>query len=180
MNAEAWFAGWPVLFRTVLVGAAAYVTLVVLLRVSGKRTLSKLNAFDLVVTVALGSTLATVLVSKDVAFTQGAVAFAVLVGLQFVVTWLEVRSGRVRSLVKTRPRLIFYRGEFQPAALRRERVTENEVLAAARSQGLASLDDVEAVVLESDGTIAVVRSAPSGRPSTLRNVGGYAGEDAAG
>ncbi|MDN6351638.1 MAG: hypothetical protein L0J69_08220 [Yaniella sp.] len=50
-----WFESWSEIFRVVAVGAAAYVTLVIVLRVSGKRSLAKLNAFDLVVTVALGS-----------------------------------------------------------------------------------------------------------------------------
>lgn len=66
------FSGWENLLRTLVVGVLAYVSLVVFLRISGKRTLSKMNAFDLIVTVALGSTLATVLLSKDVALAEGA------------------------------------------------------------------------------------------------------------
>ncbi|MDP9439064.1 MAG: DUF421 domain-containing protein, partial [Actinomycetota bacterium] len=58
------FDSWVGLFRVAAVGTAAYFALVLLLRISGKRTLSKINAFDLVVTVALGSTLATVLLSS--------------------------------------------------------------------------------------------------------------------
>ncbi|MCA9113241.1 MAG: hypothetical protein KDA52_25030, partial [Planctomycetaceae bacterium] len=61
------FSGWDSLVRTLVVGVLAYVALVILLRISGKRTLSKLNAFDLVVTVALGSTLATVLLNRNIA-----------------------------------------------------------------------------------------------------------------
>ncbi|WP_231362619.1 hypothetical protein [Thioalkalivibrio sp. ALMg9] len=65
------FGGWDGLLRTLVVGVLAYVALIVFLRLSGKRTLSKMNAFDLVVTVALGSTLATVLLAKDVALAEG-------------------------------------------------------------------------------------------------------------
>ena len=68
------FDSWAGLGRVLLVGTLAYVALVLLLRISGKRTLSKLNAFDLVVTVALGSTLATVLLSKTVALAEGVLA----------------------------------------------------------------------------------------------------------
>ena len=64
------FDEWSVLLRTGLIGVLAYVGLILLLRCSGKRTLSKMNAFDFVVTVALGSTLASILVSKDVALAQ--------------------------------------------------------------------------------------------------------------
>lgn len=67
------FDSWATLFRTFLVGVMAYVILAAFLRVSGKRTLSKMNAFDLIVTVALGSTLATVLLSKAPIPSLGAV-----------------------------------------------------------------------------------------------------------
>ena len=134
------FDSWYALLRVAVVGVCAYAALVALLRVSGKRTLSKFNAFDLIVTVALGSTLATVLLSKDVALAEGVLAFGLLVGLQFVVAWLSVRSATVRRLVKSDPRLLFYRGEFLRDAMRGERVTEGEVVAAVRAQGVAAIE----------------------------------------
>ena len=151
------FGGWEALGRTAVVGVLSYVALIMLLRLSGNRTLSKFNAFDFIVTVALGSTLATVLVSRQVAFAQGIAAFVVLLGLQFVITWLSVRSRRVRALVKGDPTLLLYRGVLLEAALRQERVTRDEVLAAVRSKGLTTLGEVEAAVLETDGTITVIR-----------------------
>lgn len=87
---QMFFNGWSHLIRTLVVGVLAYVALVLFLRISGKRTLSKLNAFDLVVTVALGSTLATILLNQDIAPAQGALAFLLLIGLQFIVAWLSV------------------------------------------------------------------------------------------
>jgi uncharacterized membrane protein YcaP (DUF421 family) len=161
------FESWGGLLRVVLVGSLAYVAMVLLLRVSGKRTLSKLNAFDFIVTVALGSTLATVLLNRDVALAEGVMAFALLIGLQFLITWLSVRSRRVSALVKAEPSLVLYRGQFLPEALRRERVTEAEVLAVLRSHGALSLEEVEAVVLETDGSLSVIQGSghPGGRTS---------------
>lgn len=69
--------------RLLVVGPVAYVSLVLLLRVNGKRTLAKSNAFDLVVTVALGSTLATVLLSSTVSIAEGVLGMMLLVGLQY-------------------------------------------------------------------------------------------------
>jgi uncharacterized membrane protein YcaP (DUF421 family) len=158
------FDSWQDLARIVIVGVIAYVALVGVLRISGNRTLSKMNAFDLVVTVALGSTLATILLSKDVALLEGMAAFMLLVGLQFVVTWLSVRSPTFSRIVKTEPTLLLYRGQFLPDQMRRARVVDAEVLAAVRAQGIASIGQVEAVVLETDGTFAVVRS--SDEPAT--------------
>ena len=173
MGESVFFAGWSGLLRVVLVGALAYVGLVLLLRVSGKRTLSKMNAFDLVVTVALGSTLATVILSKDVALAEGVVAFALLIGLQFIITWLSVRSATVSHLVKAEPTLLFYQGAFLPDQMRRSRVLETEVRAAIRQQGIAALREVEAVVLETDGSFAVV-SRTEGSATALGNVDGVA------
>jgi uncharacterized membrane protein YcaP (DUF421 family) len=159
MDESVFFNGWAGLLRVLIVGTLAYVALVLLLRVSGKRTLSKMNAFDLVVTVALGSTLATVILSKDVALAEGGVAFALLIALQFGITWLSVRSSAVSHLVKAEPTLLFYQGHFLPDQLRRTRVLEAEVRAAIREQGIAALREVEAVVLETDGSFAVVKRA---------------------
>ena len=165
------FDSWFGLLRVGVVGSLAYLALVLLLRVSGKRTLSKMNAFDFVVTVALGSTLATVLLSKDVALVEGVVAFTLLVGAQYLITWLSVRSGTIRQLVKSEPSLLFHDGDFLASAMKRERVTEDEVLAAARQQGKASLDQVGAVVLETDGTFSILSSSTTEKArSTLQNV----------
>ena len=145
------FDGRSGVARTLLVGTLAYVLLVVMLRVSGKRTLSKMNAFDFIVTVALGSTLAAVLLDEGISLTEGATAFALLVGLQFLVTWTSVRAPWVKRLVTGEPELVVYRGRLLGDAMRRNRVTEDEVRAALRNTGHAGFDDVEAVVLETDG-----------------------------
>lgn len=70
------FANAQGILCVVVIGALAYVALVLALRVTGKRTLSKLNAFDLIVTVALRSTLATVLLSKDVPLAEASPRFS--------------------------------------------------------------------------------------------------------
>ncbi len=168
------FDGWSGVARTVTVGTLAYVGMIVFLRVSGKRTLTKMNAFDLVVTVALGSSLANVLLDEDVALSQGLVAFALLIGLQYLVTWSGVRFAWVRRVVTGEPYLIASRGRLLPEALRHTRVAADEVRAALREQGFAHLDDVEAVVLETDGSLSVVGRA-SGEAATLEGVAGMAG-----
>ena len=76
------FNGWFPLLRTTVVGVLAYAALVVFLRFSGKRTLAKMNAFDLIVTVSLGSTVATIALSEDVALVQGLLGLALLIALR--------------------------------------------------------------------------------------------------
>jgi len=166
------FSGWPDVARTAIAAGLAYAALVLLLRASGKRTLSKMNAFDLVVTVALGSILATITLSKDVALAEGLVAMGVLVGLQYLVAWLSTRFKIVSQTVKAEPALLFHRGVFLQAAMKRERVAEDEVCAAIRKAGHASLDETEAVILETDGSISVI-SQGGQAASALSNVRDY-------
>jgi len=165
------FDSWTGLGRVLLVGPLAYVSLVAILRISGKRTLTKLNAFDLVVTVALGSTLATVLLSKSVALAEGVLAMAILVFFQFAITWLAVRVSWVDGLIKSEPTLLVHNGQFLEQALRAQRVTKDEVFSALRSSGAGDLAVVDAVVLETDGSMSVLKG-QSGTPetTTLANV----------
>jgi len=172
MDFDVFFRNWSGLVRIVVIGALAYAGLVLILRISGKRTLSKMNAFDLVVTVALGSTLATIILSRDVALAEGMLALAMLVGLQYAVTWSSVRSPAINRLVKSDPVLLFYRGTYLRDELRRSRVVSEEVVAAVRQQGIASMDEVEAVVLETDGSFAVVSPGKT-PPTALTAVDGF-------
>lgn len=160
---------WQGLIRVVVVGSCAYVALIVLLRISGKRTLAKLNAFDFVVTVSLGSTLATVLLSSSVALAEGITALALLAGLQYLVAWASTRSRQVERLVKSEPTLI-YRDGFLRGAMRRERVSPDELRQAARAQGHAELGEVGAIVLENDGTMSILTDPPPGFTIAVQRV----------
>ncbi|WP_251975975.1 DUF421 domain-containing protein [Salinicola avicenniae] len=148
----------PIL-HTLVVGALSFVALIAIIRLSGKRTLSKWNAFDFVVTIALGSTLSTALISTDVSLMQSLVAFVLIVALQFVITFSSVRSRRIKNLVKSQPTLLLEAGRFRTETMRRERVVEAEIRAAIRENGIADVETVQAVVLETDGTFSVIAEA---------------------
>jgi uncharacterized membrane protein YcaP (DUF421 family) len=150
------FDSWTSLLRVIIVGAAAYVALIIMLRASGKRTLSKMNAFDFVVTVALGSTLATVLLSRSVPLADGVLALALLVYLQYAITWLSVRSQWVMDLVKGEPTLLVRDGVFLNKAMKSSRVTQEEILAALRQHGFDDPREASCVVLETDGSLSIV------------------------
>ncbi|WP_409330376.1 DUF421 domain-containing protein [Trujillonella humicola] len=167
-----WFDSWSDLGRILAVGTSAYVTVVVVLRLTGKRTLSKLNAFDLVVTVALGSVLATILLSGDVSWSEGALALGLLAAAQLVVAWVTVRRPGMRSAVTSRPRLLLTDGAPLPEALRGERVSMDEIRQAVRASGSGDLSTVAAVVLESDGSLSVLSRDQLGDGSALDGVEG--------
>jgi len=144
------------LARIIVAAVLAYAWLVLVVRVAGKRSLAKLNAFDLVVTVALGSTLATIILSKDVPLLEGLLAFVVLAALQWIVSRLSISSTWFKKLIRSDPRLLFEQGRYCDAAMAAERVTRSEVDAAIRSAGFGRLDEVGAVVLETDGSMSVI------------------------
>jgi len=164
------FNGWSVLGRTLLIGVLAYVSLVFMLRVSGKRMLAKMNAFDLVVTVAIGSTLATIVLSKSVVLAEGLLALALLIGMQLAISWSSTRMPWLRRVVTGEPRLLLRDGTMLDEALRDARVTREEVRAAVRSAGIGALGDVAAVVLETDGSFSVIAGQPGAALSSLDGV----------
>lgn len=164
------FSNIESLVRTGVVGVLAYIALILLLRISGHRTLSKMNAFDFVITVALGSTLATALLSKSVSLTDGVLAFVVLIGLQFIVTWTSVRVSWVQKMVSGEPFLLFYRNRFLSQNLKKARVTEDEVLAAIRGAGIPAVEEVDAVILETDGSFSVIGKAKNTPLTSIKGV----------
>lgn len=153
--------------RIVTVGFLAYIGLIIFLRISGKRTLTKLNAFDLVVAVALGSTLATILLDSSISLLEGLTAFALLILLQYVITFLSVHSNWFNNVIKSEPRLLFLNGQFLRSAMKKERIKEIEILQAIRNSGSGSTEKVAAVVLETDGSLSVISSEPG---NALENV----------
>lgn len=167
------FDNWQDIIRIFVAGTIVYIFLIFWLRVTGKRTLSRWNAFDSIVTFALGSTLASVILSKDVSVTEGILGLFLLVLLQFIITWLTVRFDFVKHLVKAEPTLLFKNGEFLQKAMRRQRVPEAEIRAAIRKSGISATEDVEAVVLETDGRFSVIKKSDGNSKTALEDVAGF-------
>lgn len=155
---DAIFDGWDGVLRILLIALAAYVALIVILRMSGKRTLAKLNAFDFIITIAIGSTLASVITSSTLSLVDGLAALGLLVGMQFVVTSASVRCSWFNEAVKAEATLLVRHGELLPHAMRRQRITSDEIEAAIRQSGGCGVKDAEAVFLETDGSLAVTRA----------------------
>lgn len=156
--------------NTIVLGTIAYIAIIFFLRISGKRTLSKWNSFDFVVTIAFGSILASILLSTKDYLGTGILAFALLILFQYMLTWVAVRSSWVQKLVKAEPALLLYKGQLQKDVLKRERVAEGEVLAALRASGIGAIEDADAVVLETDGSFSVIQNLKNSSASALKDV----------
>ncbi len=168
------FENWQEIWRIFISGLAAYTLLVILLRVSGKRTLSKWNAFDFIVTIALGSILASIILSKKPLILEGIFAAFLLIAFQYVITFASSRIKFIDSIIKAEPTLLFFKGDYKKEAMKKQRVAKSEILSAVRASSIGSLDKVEAVVLETDGTFSVIEKSQTGDgDSALEDVIGY-------
>ena len=166
------FESWYNVGRAVTLSVIGFLSLIALLRVSGKRTLSKLNVFDFVFVVAVGSVFAATIMDKGVTLVEGIAALATLVGMQIGLAELAARSELAERIINGEPALLLSHGRFIPRALKRERITEEEVRAAIRAKGVTRVEDVDAVVLENDGTLTVAWTSkePEGEKTALVDV----------
>ena len=164
------FDSWQDLLRILISAVLSYAAIVLWLRISGKRTLSKWNAFDFIVTIALGSILASVILSKDVKILDGILATFLLILFQFIITLLSVHFKIFDKIFKAEPKFLYLDGEFLKDNMKSERVPKPEILAAVRTSGISALEDVKAVVLETDGSFSVVENSDSGKDSALSDV----------
>jgi uncharacterized membrane protein YcaP (DUF421 family) len=155
---ELFFDNWDNLWHIALCAAISYLTLFIFVRISGKRTLSKMNAFDFVVTVTLGSTLSSMILAK-VPILDGAVALAIIIALQYFLAYGAKKSKVLEDIINDKPTLLFYNGKFLEKAMTREVITEEEIIAEIRKYRLERIDDVRAVVMELNGEITVVKKA---------------------
>lgn len=161
------FKDWVGITEVALCAVIAFMTLFILIRLSGKRTLAKMNAFDFIVTVTLGSTLSSMILAK-VTLAEGAVALIVIITLQYALAYLARTSNTMERIINCRTSLLYYEGEFIEKEKRREGITREEILAEIRSYRLDRMDDVRAVVLELNGEFSVIKkSSRAVRDSSL-------------
>lgn len=153
-----------------LITVSTYVALVIMLRIAGKRTLAKMNAFDFVVTIAIGSVLSIIMMDKTIPLLEGIAALALLIILQYLISWATVNFKSLNSFVRSSPTLLFYEGEMFKKNMKKERVTKSEILASLRKEGIHSIADVKAVVIESNGDLSVIKKDKSKPTETLQNV----------
>lgn len=166
---ELFFEDWPSFWHVALCAAIAYITLFIFIRISGKRTLAKLNAFDFVVSVTLGSTLSSMILGK-VVLANGALALAVIILLQYILAWSARSSVKMERIINSSPTLVFYNGEFIPEALEKEVITKEEIYAEIRKFRIHRMEDVKAVVMELNGEFTVVKKSSGGTETSLDDI----------
>ncbi|RUT69523.1 DUF421 domain-containing protein [Flavobacterium cupreum] len=166
---ELFFKDWKSIGHVVLATVIAFITLFFFVRISGKRTLAKLNAFDFVVTVALGSTLSYMMLAI-VPLIEGAIVLFLIIILQYIFAKTARSSRKMEKLINAMPSLIFYDGNFIEKAMAKEAITKGEVFSTIRNSGIDQIEDVKAVVMELNGQITVVRKSEGNGISSLDDI----------
>nr|WP_294564629.1 YetF domain-containing protein [uncultured Rhodopila sp.] len=142
--------------QLVLRAAAAYMILLFAVRLVGRRTASQMAPFDLVVLFLFAGITITPVLADDHSMT-GAFSAICTIGLMHIaVSWMKMHSDRFGRIVDGTPVVVFENGDFNRRRMRRLRLTQQDIMAAARQRGLMRLDQVRYAVAERDGKISIV------------------------
>lgn len=161
------------LIRTVVASALLYFAVILAVRLFGKRSTSQMNNFDWIVTVAIGSLMASGVLLSNVTVFESLAAIYVLLALQWILTKIMLNSDIVTKIVKSEPTLLVHKGEILPEAMKHERLTEAEIHAAIRGAGFSRIEDVQWVILETDSSLSIIpASEPLQDPNMLEHVAG--------
>ena len=145
------------ILRGLVLTAGAMVWVVLLVRINGLRSFSKMTNFDFVMTVAVGSLLAGTGQSTEVSgFLQGLAGMAALFGVQYVAARLRTASDTFEEAVQNSPVLLARDGVFIDEALKDTRVSKDDLIAKLREANVLSMQSVRAVVLETTGDVSVM------------------------
>jgi uncharacterized membrane protein YcaP (DUF421 family) len=145
------FNSWSSIFHIAVISAATYILVVGLLRVIGEEALAKMSAYDLLVTVALGSLLASIPFGSGITVADGLAAIGTYLLLQQIMRMVIKRSKRAERIIRDIPQIMVWDGQFIEDTLNRDSILKGEVRAAIRRSGLSSVAQALAVILENDG-----------------------------
>jgi uncharacterized membrane protein YcaP (DUF421 family) len=134
-----------------------YGFIVLVMRIIGRRELSSMSPFDLILLIVLGDAIQQGLTQDDYSVTGAMIAVATIATLQVFTSYLSYRSGKARKVLEGQPIVLVERGELVDHNLKRERMTPDEVAEEMRSQQISSLDEVEWAILESNGSVSFIK-----------------------
>jgi len=151
-----WFKFSESGFLAIIITAIGiYIVLVILTRISGKRSFSKMSSFDFAMTVAIGSVMATVIITKAVSLQHGIIGLISIYAIQMIVAFARQNSN-IRKIIDNKPTLLMKNEEIFEDNLKKCNVTISDLKAKLREANVIQLSEVKAVVFESTGDISVL------------------------
>lgn len=149
------------IFEKVLRAVIVYLSLVTLLRVFGKRELAQLNPFDLVVLLTLSNTVQNAIIGDDNTLLGGLIGAVTLLGTNYLIVRFVLGHRRLDQILTGSPTELIRHGKIQTKALAKEMMNVPELAAAARRQGISSLDEVDSCILEPTGVLSFCAKRPA-------------------
>lgn len=160
-----------IFFNSVII----YILLVILMRVIGKRQLGELELSELVVTILISEVAAEPIQDPAVPIYHAAIPVIALVGMEFLMSAISLRSVKFRAILSGKPALLIAHGRIDQSQMKKNRITPDELTEALRGKGVLDLREVEYAVLETNGQVSVIPT-PDHRPATAGQMG-VAAED---
>ena len=151
-----WISDWPRLAEVALGGVFFFIGIVAFVRILGKRTTGQMNNFDWIITVTVGALAASGILSRDISFADAVLGIVVLGLMQYATTLLVLRGGIVSKLAEASPTLLLHKGRVLEDAMRRTRISPEELRGALRQKGITRFEDANWVILETNGVLSVI------------------------
>jgi uncharacterized membrane protein YcaP (DUF421 family) len=143
--------------ETVLKAIGLYLALLVLFRITGRRSLQQTTTFDLVLLLVIGEAAQPALIGDDNSLTTAVLAIVTLLSVDVALSLLKRRAGGLERLLEGQPTIVVLRGAPLRDVMRRARIDEADILQAAREhQGLLRMEDVGLAVLEANGSLSII------------------------
>ncbi|HET9618451.1 MAG TPA: YetF domain-containing protein [Pseudolabrys sp.] len=149
---------------SVIKAAIVYFALWAIIRISGRRTLGEMSAFDLVLFMIIGGSTQRAITGQDYSLTNALLLVATFIVIDIALSFVELRSPFMRRVFNGMPMILVENGVVMTARMRRARITEDNILEAARKlQGLERIDQIKFAILEATGVITIVPAVQAGR-----------------
>ncbi|HAX73723.1 MAG TPA: DUF421 domain-containing protein [Firmicutes bacterium] len=148
-----------IILMTIVKGVPIYFLALFLSRSIGKKIITKMNFFDFVMGVSMGSMIANAVIDKDNPVVSEVTALTLFTGITVLVSYLSTKSFWFRKIVSGQPIVVIDSGMILDQNLKQLRITINELLMKLREKDIFNLDDVEYAILERDGKLSVLKKA---------------------
>jgi uncharacterized membrane protein YcaP (DUF421 family) len=136
--------------------SCVYLFIIIVLRLLGKTELAQLSITDLIFVLLISNAVQNAMVGSDTSLGGGLLAAGVLFGINFIFKKLKYTFPGVKKLIEGEPVILVYKGQMQEENCRKNDITIDELLQAIREHGSDSIEEVDSVILETDGNISVV------------------------
>jgi len=146
-----------------------YILVLVIMRFMGKREIGQMQPFELVISIMIADLASSPLGANGVSIINGIVPIFALLLMHLLISFLNLKSIKIRELVSGKPRILIYRGKIDEQALKKERITINELQERLRNNDVVNLSGVEYAVLETSGQITIILK-PEKRTVTLEDL----------